>query len=222
MAKKLKMNAILRDPKVENPGRLRKGGMIPGIIYGKGADAVSIKIDSKEFFKAFHGHVAENVLIDLSFEDASDKSKTVIIKESQKNPIKDEFFHIDFIEIHAGEKLSTHIPIHIKGKSVGIVKGGIMEHSLRELHVECLPKDIPSEFIVDIKDLDAGQSVHVRDLKVAENVKVLTPADVIVVAIAIPNKAEEVATAEEGAEAEVATAEPEVIKKEREKEPKEA
>ena len=118
------------------------------------------------------------------------------------------------IEIHAGEKLSTHVPIHLKGKSVGLSKGGILEHSLRELYIECLPKDIPSDIMIDISNLDLGSSVHVRDLNLDPSVKVLTPGDTTIVSVAILKKAEETAEAAEEVTEEV-SAEPEVIKKEK-------
>ena len=221
MVRKLKMNAALRDSTKEKASHLRRDGMIPAIIYGKGSEAMGIKLNSLEFFKIFHGHIAENVLIDLDFKDAENEGKTVIIKDFQKNPIKSEVLHIDFIEIHAGEKLSTHIPIHVKGKSAGTVKGGILEHPLRELYIECLPKDIPAEIIVDISNLDLGDSVHVRDLTIDPAVNVLTLEDTTVVAIAVIKKAEE---AEEGAEeaAEVPSSEPQLIKKEKTEETKES
>ncbi len=220
MARKLKMNAALRDSKKEKAAHLRKDGMIPAIVYGKGAEAMSIKLNSQEFFKTFHGHIAENVLIDLDFKEAGNEGKTVIIKDFQKNPLKSEVLHIDFIEIHAGEKLSTHIPIHVKGKSAGTAKGGILEHSLRELYIECLPRDIPGEIIVDISNLDLGDSVHVRDLTIDPAVHVLTPEDTTVVAIAVMKKAEEAEVADEGAE--VPSSEPQVIKKEKPEETKES
>lgn len=222
MAKKMVLNVMTRDTSKEEPHKIRRLGMIPAVVYGRGSSTLSIKLNAQEFFKTFHGHVAENILIDLSFRDAPDKAKTVIIKEFQKHPTKEEVLHIDFIEIHAGEKLSTHIPIHVKGKSVGVAKGGILEHALRELYIECLPQDIPSDIIVDITDLDIGNSVHVRDLQLGENVKVLTPVDTTVVSVAVLKKVEEeVPEAAEAAE-EAASAEPELIKKEKPEEVKEA
>ena len=214
MAKKLKMNAMIREAKKEKPQHLRKQGMIPAIIYGKGSESISIKLDVREFFKTFHGHVAENILIDISFKEDSEKSKTVIIKDFQKNPTKNEVMHIDFIEIHAGEKLSTHIPIHLKGKSAGIAKGGILEHSLRELYIECLPKDIPADIVVNISELELGNSIHVKDLNIDPSVRVLTPEDTTIVAVAVLKKVEEVAEVAEEVAAE-GSAEPEVIKKEK-------
>ncbi|MCK5708349.1 MAG: 50S ribosomal protein L25 [Candidatus Aureabacteria bacterium] len=219
MGKKLTMNALLRDSEKEKAYKLRKDGKIPAIVYQRGSSSLSIALDSKEFFKTFHGHVAENVLIDLKFADAPDKEKTVIIKDFQKNPVKEEFLHIDFIEIHAGEKLSTHIPIHLKGKPVGVAKGGILEHTLRELYIECLPKDIPSDIVIDITNLDSGHSIHVRDLDISAEIKVLTPTDTTVVAVAVLKKAEETEEAEGEIVAE-APKEPEVIKKEKEEQNK--
>ncbi len=213
MVEKLALHAKIRDTKKDKAKKVRKEGMIPAVVYGKGVEPFSVMINAREFEKVFHGHIAENIFIDLIFDEDSSKNRLVFIKDFQRNPMKDEIMHIDFVEIHKGEKISTHVPLRLVGKAPGVAMGGILEHNLREILVSCLPDDLPSEIKVDISGLEVDDSIHVGDLNLGEKVKVLTPPDTVIVHIAAMKSAETEASEEEAAVG--VAAEPELVKKEK-------
>ena len=94
--------------------------------------------------------------------------------------------HIDFFEIEKGKLLRTEVPIKVIGTSKGVKKGGILEVFLRDLEIECLPKDIPDSISIEIEDLDIGDSLHVKDLKLDEKITLLANPEQVVITIGTP------------------------------------
>ncbi|MCD6300242.1 MAG: 50S ribosomal protein L25, partial [Dehalococcoidales bacterium] len=130
--------------------------------------------------------IGEHSIITLNLND---KEKIdVIVKDYQIDPIRKSLIHLDFLEIESGKELRTEIPIKIVGESKGVKKGGILEEFLREIEVECLPKDLPEYIELDISDLDLGDSFHVSDLKVKEGIKILSSPDQVILTIGVPSK----------------------------------
>ncbi|MFH1645095.1 MAG: 50S ribosomal protein L25/general stress protein Ctc [Candidatus Omnitrophota bacterium] len=213
---KIVLNAVIREDEMgkEACNRLRRSGLVPAIVYKKGHKAVAIKVDEKELFRVLNTSAGENAIITLKISDGKAvKDKTVIVKESQHNPIKDNVVHVDFHEISLKERIVVCIPVETKGEPEGVKNdGGVLDHVLKELEVECLPTDIPEKIDVSVEVMKIGDSLRVKDLSVPETVKVLTDAEQTVVSVMAPKSEEE---AEEGA-AEEAITEPEVI---REKKP---
>lgn len=202
--------------------KLRSAGMLPAVVY-KGNKALSIKVSAKDFLKVINSKAGGNVLVDLGLDDA-DKHKlqekdfqfpvTAIIKEVQYHPVKGEVLHADFNEISLTEMIIIKVPIAVKGESQGVKEGGVLEHVLWEVEIECLPTQIPGKIPVDVTALKIGDSVLVKDLQIPPGVKVLTEPQATVVAVSAPHAEEaEAVKPEEGA-----PAEPEVIM---EKKPKE-
>ncbi len=190
----------------------RRAGKIPAVIYSHGDKSVPIAVDEKQFNKATHGHSGENFLIDLKIEQEKKKRK-VLIKEAQIDPLSNKIIHIDFKEVYMDEKIKTHVPVVEKGEARGVKdQGGILEHILRELEIECLPGEIPEKIDVDISNLELGSSIHVSDLMTPKGVRILTDPEEAVFSVAIPKEIEEPA-AGEVPEEETAAAEPEVIGK---------
>ena len=172
--------------------RLRRNGRIPAVVYGH-ENSTPISIDAVEFTRKFK-HISESTIITL---DAGEQTFDVLIKDYQMDVIKNRVLHLDFFEITAGKALTTHIPVHIHGSPVGEREGGILEHPLYEVEIECLPKDIPEDLQVDVSNLAIGDSVHVADLVAPEGVKILTSEDQIVALVSAPQAEEEPAEGEE-------------------------
>ncbi len=192
---------------------LRKDGMVPAVLY-RGGDSQSIKLVKKDLAKLINSLSGEQVMVDLQFKDG--EKKLALLKNYQVDPIRGELLHTDFFEVSLTE--SVRVPIHVTttGEPVGVRRdGGILQHTLREVMIECLPDKIPGKTVVDISKLEVGQSIHVSDLKFEEGIRVLTDANDVIVTVveaaveAAPLAAE--AAAAEGAAA--APAEPEVAKK---------
>jgi len=178
-------------------GRLRKMGKIPAIMYGD-KEPLPLSVDEKEFEAKFH-KISENEIIELSL---GDKTHDVLVKDFQEDILKGQILHIDFFEVTKGKTLRTRIPIVLTGTAPGVRDGGILEHQLHELVVECLPKDIPDKFVVDVSGLAMNESIHVQQIPVMPGVRVLTAADDVVVVV-VPPKVEAKAEvpAEEAVEA---------------------
>ena len=159
-------------------GRLRKEGKIPSVIYGHNKP-VHISVDAKEFDTKFHT-ISENTLITINVED---KEYEVLVKDFQENMMLGQLTHIDFFEVERGKTLKTRIPVYLTGTSIGVKEGGLLEHRLHEIDIECLPKDIPEKIEIDITELQVGDSVHVSDLEVIEAVKILNFLEQVVVSV---------------------------------------
>ena len=190
--------------------KLRAQGLIPGVVYKKGSKALSLKVDTKKFFNILHTSAGENVIITLQIKEKEDK--TVIIKEIQYDPVREDMFHVDFHEISLTEKITVNIPIEPKGEPEGVkTDGGILDHPLKELEIECLPTQIPERIDVRVENLKIGDAIRVKDLDIPEGITVLNDPEITVLSVVPPRVEEE---PEEGLEE--AAGEPEVI---REKKP---
>lgn len=155
--------------------RLRREGKIPAVIYGK-TDSQGIIIDEREFNTKFPV-ISESIIINLK----SDSSvHNVLIKDYQENIITGRVQHIDFYEIERGKILRTNAPVHLKGTSIGVKEGGVLETLIHELEVECLPKDLPKEILIDISALEVGDSIHVRDIEPLSGVRIITSQDQVI------------------------------------------
>jgi large subunit ribosomal protein L25 len=196
--------------------RLRAGGFIPATIYGQAEEPQSIKINSKQLKEILKGKSTASLIIEMTMSiDGKNKKEITIIKDSQKNPFTHEFTHIDFYRIQMEKEVETTVPVVIlnEEESIGVKEeDGVVQHGLGELHIACLPMQIPERITYDIIDLKMGHIIKVSDLIIGSDVRVLNHPEEIIVSIIHPTHlvVEEVAVEEE----EVA-AEPEVILKEK-------
>jgi large subunit ribosomal protein L25 len=192
---------------------LRGKGLIPANVYKQGKGAVSLQVSNEDFQQILRTKAGENVIITLKVSGAA-KDKTVLIKEIQREPIKDGILHIDFNEISLTEALKVDVPLVSRGEPVGVkVDGGVLEHVMRELHIECLPTEIPEKIEADVSGLKIGDAIFVKDIKVPGSIKVLNDPELIAMIV----KAPKVEVPKEEVVAEGA-AEPELIRKKKEEE----
>lgn len=206
--KALKVEAQPRQDKgTAAMGRLRRKGFVPAVVYGAGRDNLLIQLNEHDFIQILKGHASENLIMDL--EVAGEKQHKVLLKDVQHHPVTGNIIHADFYEISMTQKLRVEIPLRLVGDPVGVTQqGGILEHLLRAVTVECLPADIIESFDVDVAALDIGHSLSVSDVKLdTAKYTVISAADLAVARVAAPRAEEEVApeAAAEGA------AEPEVL-----------
>ncbi len=209
---KRKLKVKLRDRTgKEYVKKLRKNGVLPAVLYGPHLKkSLPLEVDMKEL-RSFLSQSDKAKIITLEITDQkTDKQHNVIIKDSQWDLIKGDLQHLDFYAVTRGETVTTTVPISFVGKSQGEKIGGIVEHLVRELDLECLPKDLPSIIEVDITPLGLGDSLSVGDVKVPSGIKVLTHPQEVVVSVVLPAK-EEVKVEEKEAVEEV-----EVVGKEKE------
>jgi large subunit ribosomal protein L25 len=184
--------------------KLRAAGRIPGVIYGKTRDPQSISLDPTALEKLLRGAGGLNTLIDLSVGERTD---TVLVKELQRHPVRGAFWHVDFYQVDLSQKITVDIPLHFVGKAKGVEFGGILDHPLREIEVECLPRAIPEFVEVDVSALEVGDSIHVSELQLPDGVEVMTDGQLPVASVVLPAAEVEETPTEEAAEGEAATAE---------------
>ena len=201
-----KLKADRRDGAGKGVARkIRAAGRVPAVAYGHGAEPLHLTVDARELFHLLHTDAGMNVLVDLRVDG---DNILAMPREVQRDHLKGTFLHVDFIRIARNERIAVEVPIHLAGESHGVKEGGVVEHHLWTLHVECLPQDVPSAIDVDITKLGINESLKVAELRVPGNLTVLTSAEETVVSVVPPQVlklAEEVP--EELAEAEAAEGE---------------
>ncbi|MEO6694798.1 MAG: 50S ribosomal protein L25 [Ignavibacteria bacterium] len=194
--------------RVEHPeltlNQLRKKGIIPGIYYGHGVENINIAANELDLRPVIY--TTESRIVNLKFED--DKSFSCILKAVQFHPVSDKPLHFDLIAIKEGEVMNIEVSVHLIGTPIGVREGGMLQHILHKLDIECLPSNIPSHIDVDISELNINDSFKISDLKL-ENIKILNDENASIVSV-VPPVVEKEAEAAETAEG---TAEPEVISK---------
>jgi len=142
---------------------LRKQGLVPGILYGKGEQPSKLAVNLKDFINLLHMY-GRNVVVDLAVGDRKKKIKAFIY-EIQHDPISGEIIHIDLKHISLKEKITVTIPIHLSGIPTGVKnEGGILEHLMHTVEISCLPVDIPDSITIDVSLLHTGGIIHVREL----------------------------------------------------------
>jgi large subunit ribosomal protein L25 len=196
--------------------RLRRAQRIPAVVYGGQRGPVPVAVNPQELLSALE--FGENTLINLALKGgAAPQISLVILKELQRDPVRGRPLHADFQEISMERKIRVEVPLVLQGDPIGVKdKGGILEHSMRQLSVECLPINIPEKFVLDVAGLDIGNALHVRDVRVAEGIRILDDDARVVASVSAP-VAEEVA-----APTEEAPVEPEVVGKKEKEEPEAA
>jgi len=196
MAKQVKLSARPRADVGRNSVKhLRTRGVVPAVIYGHKDQPSNLEINTREIAAVLKHAVGENILVEL---DIAGATKLSLIQEVQHHPVRGDILHVDFLEVAMDELLHTEVPIESFGEADGVKNfGGLLEHSLRSLHIECLPKDLPEIIRVDVSALGLNQSLHVRDLVLPAGVKATSDADLTVFIVAEPKvEAEPVAGAE--------------------------
>ena len=195
--------------------RLRHDGWVPGVIYSEGGVARMVSIPKHEFEQMLRHHASEHVMVKIQIEGGAEES--VLLKEVQHNALSGGVVHVDMQKVDMNKKLRVEVPVELVGEADGVRnQGGVLDHLLHYLEIECFPADIPEEINVDVTDLKLGDILTVKDIKIdASKYTILMDADVGVAAVTAPKVVEE-PVAEEAAAA--VAAGPEVI---REKKPEE-
>ena len=195
--------------------RLRRQGMLPGVVYGAGRDSVPLALSAHELTlsleqEAFYSHI-------LTL-DVGGKEEKVVLKDIQRHPSNSSLEHIDFMRIREDKPIAMKMPLHFinEDKCVGIkVQGGISSHIMTEIEVECLPKDLPEYMEIDMQNMNVGDTIHIGDIKPPAGVEITSlkhggDAAQPIVSVYVPKVAqepEEEVTEEATEEGEAATEE---------------
>lgn len=205
MAKKYpKLEAKKREILGRKVKKLRKTGILPANLYGKKIKSESLQVTQKDFVKIYKD-VGETGVVELTI--ANQKPHPVLIQNVQKEPVADNFLHVDFRQVDLREKITTPVPLELIGEAPAVAKGGVLVQLLNEVEVKALPTDLPEKLIVDISSLaQVGQFLSVADLTYdKKKIQLKDNLGNLVVKIEPPAKEEEVkpvAPAEEAKEEE--------------------
>ncbi len=218
MAQQIKLTAQLRSESGRGAvKRMRAKGVVPAVVYGPHTTPLMIGVNEKELETLLSHATSENLLVDLQVSESGGvKNRLALIQDVQHHPVEDDILHVDFRELSATEKFRTSVGVRAIGEPTGVKNsGGILEFILRELRIECLPKDMPEHIDINVEHLDIGQSIHVREITPPPGVVLLDDKDRPVLLVAAPLTEEELTAATTVAAAGEA-AEPEVIKAKKE------
>ena len=175
---KIEINAKERKSKGTGASRrLRHEGSTPGILYGGVKDAISLEIDTKELFMQFRHEAFHASILTLNLEG---KKESVILRDFQMHPVRNNIQHIDFQRINENEKISVKVPFHFVNEETapGVkIEGGLVSHIMTEIDISCLPKDLPQYIEVDLGELAMGESIHLSEVTVPEGVELTSLTD---------------------------------------------
>ncbi len=202
--KEVALSVVPREGKGKGPARqTRMVGFIPGVIYGPETKPESIKVDNRTFNAAWKTAGGGSVIFSL---EKSGKKTKVLIRELQRDPVTNNVIHVDFHAISMSKPIHLSVPVHLVGTPIGVkTEGGILQATMREIEISCLPTDIPEHVEINVENLHIGDSIHVRDLSIPK-VKILEEPDTTLAVVSAPTvlKTVEEEAAEAAAAAEAA------------------
>jgi large subunit ribosomal protein L25 len=169
--------------------RLRREGLVPGVIYGQESDCVSFKVDARRLRVVLaEGHALFDVEVD------GGGRQPVIVKDQQRDPVRGSVVHIDFLKVRLDEKIQTTVPLELEGaeEAPGVKEGGVLEHVTRELNVEALPTEVPDRIVADVSGLGVAETLMLNSVTPPSGVELLDdPEETVVATITAPSRAEE-------------------------------
>lgn len=191
----------------EKAKKIRAKGKVPAILYGEKLPNINLNLDEHDLSVLLSSTRGQVAIVTLKVKDEAESK--IVIREVQRDPVTHDLLHADMLRLSETHPIKVQIPIHIKGASIGVKLGGILEHLLHNLEVKALPGDIPRFIEVDITELGLGQSIHINGLNIKDTIEVLQDKDQPVVRVAIPKSMESETTAAETTEAK----QPELVEK---------
>lgn len=163
--------------------KARAAGRVPGVVYGHGADPLHISVDARDLFHTLHTDAGANVLVDLRVDG---DHFLAMPREVQRDHLRGRLLHVDFLRIARDEKITVEVPIQLVGESHGVKEGGVIEHHLWALQVECFPQDVPTSIDADVSALGLNESLKVEDLQLPDKLELQTPLEEVVVSVVPP------------------------------------
>ncbi len=171
-----------RDAGKKSAKTLRQEGFVPGVFYYRGEQPVPIFCEPMDLRDIVYTPTTK--IIDLEIVDAN-YQRECVLKDVAFHPVSDKIIHFDLMGIKRGQKMTVEVPIILKGQSIGVRLGGILQHNIRKVSVTCLPKDLPESIEIDISDLAIGHSLSLENAKI-ENIELDVPLDTVVCSVIPP------------------------------------
>ncbi len=203
MAETITLTGQLREEKGKGANsNLRKSGLVPGVFYKGGEEAVALKFDSREVRALLQKRPP---LFQVSWGQGEGETFECVLREIQYHPVSRQVVHMDLMGITRGVQMDVNVPLRVVGDPAGVKEGGVLNVSMNDVDIRCLPKDIPEVVEVDVSNLGIGDSIHLGDISL-EGIEWITNSDRTVAAVVAPrvvadDGAGEGDELEEGAEA---------------------
>lgn len=184
----MKLKALTRTTeKKKDAKRLRRAGQIPAIIYSQGNPGEAVSVDDHEFLTLLRG-IEKGSLPStvLTLTDEAGKERSVICKGIEYHPTTYKILHLDFQELKKDAKVCFKVPLSFTGEAdcIGIKQGGFLRQVIRHVPVECLPKDMPTQFVLDVRQLEITHTKRLKDIAWPKGVRPLMPVEEVAVVIA--------------------------------------
>jgi large subunit ribosomal protein L25 len=161
--------------------RVRKTGSVPAIVYGKGTEPVSIAVDAHDLHVVLHTEAGANALINLEIEGGA--TLLTMARVIERHPFRNEYRHIDFVTVSLDEIVSAEVAIHFEGTPVGVTNGGVFSPQRTHVVIEALPTAIPSAIVLDVSNVEIGDSLRIADLPVIEGVTYAEDPEAVVMSV---------------------------------------
>jgi large subunit ribosomal protein L25 len=169
--------------------RLRKGGRIPGVLYGGGGEPVAISIAERELRRALTGSAGLHSILDVEI-DGRGTSHASILKDYQVDAVRGGVTHVDLQEVRLDQTIHASVTVHLIGGEIapGVKEGGVLSQPLRELNVEALPLEVPEHIDLDVSHMGIGDTLRLADIEVPAGVTLLDDTEVVVATITAPTR----------------------------------
>jgi large subunit ribosomal protein L25 len=156
--------------------RLRRQGQVPAIVYGGHAEPEMVSVAHNELLKHLEHEAFYSHLLDLQIADRTVK---VVLKDLQRHPAKPFIQHVDFMRVTQDEKIRMVVPLHFvnEERAKGVKLGGQVSHTINEIEISCLPKDLPEFIALDMTNVDVGQIIHLSEIPLPEGVSLAHAPD---------------------------------------------
>jgi large subunit ribosomal protein L25 len=161
--------------------RVRKTGSVPAIVYGKGTEPVSIAVDAHDLHVVLHTEAGANALINLEIEGGA--TLLTMARVIERHPFRNEYRHIDFVTVSLDEIVTAEVAIHFEGTPIGVINGGVFSPQRTHVVIEALPTAIPSAIVLDVSDVEIGDSLRIADLPVIEGVIYAEDPEAVVMSV---------------------------------------
>jgi len=167
--------------------RLRKQGLIPGVLYGRGKDPHAFSVTERELRRALTGDAGLHAILDVTLD--GDQARPSILKSYQQDPVKGTLTHVDLQEVRLDQAIQARVVVELIGEPVGVTEGGVLSQVNREITVEALPMEIPEHIDLDVTGMAIGDTLRLVDLRLQEGVKFLDdPEETVLATVTMPTR----------------------------------
>jgi large subunit ribosomal protein L25 len=188
VAERIKLEVQKRETRGSRESRrLRKAGLIPGVLYGRG-DPHTICVPERELRRVLSGPAGLHAILDVVF-DGQKTTHPSILKEYQQDPLRGRLIHIDLQEVRLDQPIQAQVVVHLVGEPAGVKEGGVLSQVVREVNVEALPMDVPEHLDLDVSGLAIGDTLRLAELRVPDNVTLLDdPEETVLATVTMPTR----------------------------------